>query len=122
MMPVPTSKPPFQLLLGLLFFAALIILCHLLSPVFQLFCNAGLHKFRATGRPCSHICRKFVQTCCHLSSLPEYYNFFIYLIDPNFSRISEFVFFLFVFVSEVGSKCMYRCLIWFESLLAHRLS
>lgn len=35
MMPVPTSKPPFQLLLGLLFFAPLVILCHLLSPVFN---------------------------------------------------------------------------------------
>lgn len=34
-MPVPTSKPPFQLLLGLLFFAPLISLCHLLSPVFN---------------------------------------------------------------------------------------
>jgi len=34
-MPVPTSKPPFQLLLGLIVFAALTILCHLLSPVFN---------------------------------------------------------------------------------------
>lgn len=76
------------------------------------FCNTGLHKFRATGRRCSQISRKFVQPCCNIwsfSSLPEYSNFFIYMVDHKFSRISEFVF-LFPFVGEVGSECMYRCL------------